>query len=266
MLLTVITGSLVNDMSFLIVSSAAKLVKMTQFISDSSLSAWSSQVNFLISEWCSLTPSAPPQSKSWRQIKWHWGENINQWRSAVKKTTPDGLLIAIFDFKEPLSNLPRSSFPCWDCDWQPPHLLHVSDMKLRIFLSSGDKFTVGGREKESLPPELIFPSNILQEELLEVECAQVGRLSNRPRWGYVRHTQTSLTPRAVICQHELWSRIFLIHFWGWGQCCLLYLFVLISKKQSNNLPKTAQNPSYFLISFPAPLLFLPPQTLVVHVK
>lgn len=140
-----------------------------------------------------------------------------------------------------------------------PHLLHVSDMKLRIFLSSGDKFTVGGREKESLPPELIFPSNILQEELLEVECALVGRLSNRLRWGYVRHTQTSLTPRAVICQHELWSRIFLIHFWGWGQCCLLYLFVLISEKQSNNLPKTAQK-SYrivFLDIFPCPSLISP---------
>lgn len=152
----------------------------------------------------------------------------------------------------------------------PPHLLHVSDNKLGIFTSSRDTFTVGGREKASLPPKLIFPSNILQEELLEVECAQVGRLSNWLWWGYVRHTQTSLMPRAVICQHELWSKIFLIHFWGWGQCGLLYLFLLLfcllfSCKDS---PKTVQNPSYFfdMLYFSAIFLFLPLQALVMHVK
>lgn len=46
MLQTVIAGSSVNDVSFLIVSSTAKFVKMMQLTSDSFLSAWSSQVNF----------------------------------------------------------------------------------------------------------------------------------------------------------------------------------------------------------------------------
>lgn len=35
-------------------------------------------------------------------------------------------------------------------------------------------------------------------------------------WGNVRHSQTSLTPRAVICQNELWSRILLITLQGGG--------------------------------------------------
>lgn len=77
MLLTVITGSSIHDVSFfLIVSSAAKWVKIMQLISDSSLSAWSSQVNFLISEWCSLPlphrhthTHITPQSKSWTALK-----------------------------------------------------------------------------------------------------------------------------------------------------------------------------------------------------
>lgn len=36
-------------------------------------------------------------------------------------------------------------------------------------------------------------------------------------WGNVRHSQTSLTPRAVICQNELWSRILLITLQGGGE-------------------------------------------------
>lgn len=100
-------------------------VKMMQLTSVFSLSAWSSQVNVLISEWCSLTSSLRQNlAADVRQITWHfvcvcvWG-GINQRRSAVKKATPVGPLIAIFDFKESLSNLPRSSFPRWDPEWQP---------------------------------------------------------------------------------------------------------------------------------------------------
>lgn len=198
------------------------------------------------------------------------GVKINQWRGAVKKITPDSSLIAIFDFKDFLSTLnshlslteitDRSKHP-------PPLLFHVSDITLRIFTYSGDTFITEGREKASLPSELIFPSNILQQKLLEVECVQVGRLSNRLWRGDVRHTQTSLMPCAVICQHELWSRIILkLRVESMlSHACFCCFFLLVPKKKVMIFLQLPKN-SLFLMSFCVSLLFLPPQASVEHVK
>lgn len=163
-----------------------------QLISDSSLSAWSSQVNFLISEWCSLPlphrhthTHITPQSKSWTALKAdHLGWKHKSVEECRKENGTWRFANCYFWFQRAPVELALLIFPSlrlWLTTPHPPHLLHVSDIKLRIFTSSRDKFTVGGREKASLPPKLIFPSNILQEELLEVECEQVGRLSNRLR-------------------------------------------------------------------------------------
>lgn len=87
--------------------------------------------------------------------------------------TPDSSLIAISDFKDPHSSSPHSSSPHKDSDWQPVH--DGSDgtspptsfsclcYRLENFLPLEINL-LWKKKKVSLPSELIFPSNILEEK------------------------------------------------------------------------------------------------------